>query len=785
MGSFLSVSVHHQTKDKRPRRSRRLSKPPPKQATVEPVTSVSHQHQPSVDGSSACLHPAAAWQNPWTGASIPINTTNSGLSGRRSHSLPSVISHSRTPWLTVNGPRKCQAIAREPQGMALRSPTVSTVGSSAVDRRASLQPSRQGTVRSAAFRASPQSPIDKYPKRSYSTTSPPQRTHSAISRSTIEEAKSSNTHFMVDSQGFSLIRRRSLLTRPGVVARRSTRDSARRQPPMIDQENGRSTNNSHVSYQAREQFASHNEESMTRPDITSEQLRPPTPNELEYTHLGALKLGSLRVVNGSTSPCPSDRARLKFPEGPSPNLHPGCAPEEEPIKLGRSDLRRIKTQVSSSYDEQPYLLPQRTIISPDDMIVSEPCLQFAGGELATAQAHVQSLARRSSATYSLQIPTSADYPANEDFPTSPFSFERSPTVPDLLRSCISATNAQGGSVPPSDGIDVLSSQGYSRLSKHRRSRYSHHMADSGHTSATSVHSCLNDQAMRSSPSQVLVAPDTPSFSPTSGNRARNVESLKSTTLPASEMQLRMHRQLSLQASSSSYRELEVPDQPAFVSSMCHDLQQRRHYRRARSTSLTVSCDPDRLVSYPQYCGQLRSYEGVSSNFNGTGSAPRLKTNTPRSSDIIHQQSGHRNFFPDPGISNDNIRDSLPLSRKGTMSHQAIDSYFALRLPAGVVGSNMHYKKSRPCPSLSEDSSTSTSQIGTTSDCGTLSGGSSSSRSSTHSDFWLSKATTGTYHLPISEEKLKPCGESMIPEFSRGRTRSRTIEHQGRRLTRHL
>lgn len=781
MGSFLSVSVHHQSKDKRSRRSRRLSKPPPKQATVESVTSVSHQHQSSVGSSSACLHPAAAWQNPWTGASIPINTHNPASSGRRSHSLPSVTSHPRTPWPSVNAPRKCQAIAREPQGMDLRSPTVATVEPSAVDRRASLQPSGQGSVRSADFRASPQSPIDRHPKRSYSTTSPPQRTHSAISRSTIEEAKSSNTHFMVDSQGFSLIRRRSLLTRPGVATRRSTRDPARRQPLMLDQGNGHLTNNSNVSCQAHEQFATHNEESTTRPGIPSGQLRPPTPNELEYTHLGALKLGSLRVVNGSTSPCPSDRTRVKYPEGPSPSLHPGCASEEESIKLGRPDLRRIKTQVSSNNNEQPDLLPHRTDISPNNMTVFEPCLQVAGGELATAQAHLQSLARRSSATCSLQTPNSADYAENEDVPTSPFSIEKSPTVPDLLRPCISVTNSQGGSAPPSDRKDALSKQGYSRLSKRRGSRYSHHMADSGH-----FHSCLNNQALRSSPSQVLVAPATPLFSPTSSNRARNVQSLRFTDLPATEKQLRIHRQLSLQASSSR-RELEVSDQPAFVSSMCHDLQQRRHYRRARSTSLAVSCDLDRLVSYPQYCGQLRSYEGVSSNFDSTDSAQRLKTNIPQSSDNIPQRTGHRNFFLDPGMSNDNIRDSLPLNRKGTMSRPSIDSYLALRLPAGIAGSNLHYN-SGPCPSLSEGSSTSTSQVGATSDCGTLSGASSSSRSSTLSDSWLSKATTSTYHLPISQEKLKPYGESMramIPDFPRGRTRSRTIEHQGRRLTRHL
>ncbi|OJD12829.1 hypothetical protein AJ78_06631 [Emergomyces pasteurianus Ep9510] len=39
----------------------------------------------------------------------------------------------------------------------------------------------------------------------------------------------------------------------------------------------------------------------------SSPLRASTPSDLEYSHLGRLKLGSLRVVNGSASPAPSDR----------------------------------------------------------------------------------------------------------------------------------------------------------------------------------------------------------------------------------------------------------------------------------------------------------------------------------------------------------------------------------------------------------------------------------------------------------------------------------------------
>ncbi|KAG5290231.1 hypothetical protein I7I48_09792 [Histoplasma ohiense] len=42
----------------------------------------------------------------------------------------------------------------------------------------------------------------------------------------------------------------------------------------------------------------------------SSPLRSSTPSDLEYSHLGRLKLGSLRVVNGSASPAPSDRVPM-------------------------------------------------------------------------------------------------------------------------------------------------------------------------------------------------------------------------------------------------------------------------------------------------------------------------------------------------------------------------------------------------------------------------------------------------------------------------------------------
>ncbi|RAL08685.1 uncharacterized protein BO97DRAFT_198193 [Aspergillus homomorphus CBS 101889] len=788
MGSFLSTttlttsSVH---RDKRRRRSNRLSKPPPKQATVGSADSPAF-HQPSPASSSACLQPTAAWQNPWTGASIPISTYtyDSGSSGRRSHSLPSVTYHPGKQWPSVNATRKCQSIVKEPQGSILRSPTASTVGSSTMSRRASFQPSRQDTFRSANSRTDPQSPTDQQPKRSYSTHSTPHRTPSAIRRSTIEEAKSSNTHFMVDSQGFSLIRRRSLLTRPGVATRRSTRDSTRRQPPMIDQGSEPLNTYTNMHYPPRQGLSSDVRESTPRPAVPSAQLRPPTPNELEYTHLGALKLGSLRVVNGSASPCPSDRTRLKCPESPGPDIQSECASGMESIRFERQD--NLHPLMEGSSFEQPCLAPSRIMNNLGHLPASESYTHLSGGELPTSQATPSNVVGGRPTTYSLQIPDSVGYPKHEDLPASPFSFERSPTIPDSLTLCTSATSPEGVSVPASIRADAFPPRGHMKEHRHRIPPYSHPVAESGYSFGTSIHFYHNHQAARFSQPRVPAQSRSESFSSTHGNGSKNVQHWRSTGSPDTTKQPRVHRQLSLQVRSSR-RGPEVPDRSAFISSMCHETQQPRPYGRFRSTSFTVLQDSNGYMSSPQYCGQLRSLEASSSDSDCMSpSTQRAQTVTSQSPSSLPYRNRYSSFS-DVGMSNVSIHDPLLGNRKGSVCHHGAESYLAVHLPAEIAPRNIHYESIRTCPSLSEDSSTSTSQNGATSDCGTQGGGSSSS-SSTHSDSWRHKAANDTYHLLVAEEKLKLCDErvkTMASETARGRSRSRTIEHRGRRLTRHV
>ncbi|KAI4191478.1 MAG: hypothetical protein L6R41_000012 [Letrouitia leprolyta] len=95
------------------------------------------------------------------------------------------------------------------------------------------------------------------------------------------------------------IRRRSLYT-PG-IATRSPEDILQKPPPP-----------SQLSCQADREYYYNPSLPDSSPLARLANLRPmqagrSTPSELDYTHLGALKLGTLRVTNGTASPVPRER----------------------------------------------------------------------------------------------------------------------------------------------------------------------------------------------------------------------------------------------------------------------------------------------------------------------------------------------------------------------------------------------------------------------------------------------------------------------------------------------
>lgn len=119
---------------------------------------------------------------------------------------------------------------------------------------------------------------------------------------------------LIDSSSTPLIRRKSLLTQPGVATRRP-RKTRGRIPFATDQEVDSICDFSSRLDQSSRRWrpSTCDDVDLDLPTLDKPVARAETPNGYEYTYLGALKLGSLRVVNGAVSPCPSDRTSMVQP----------------------------------------------------------------------------------------------------------------------------------------------------------------------------------------------------------------------------------------------------------------------------------------------------------------------------------------------------------------------------------------------------------------------------------------------------------------------------------------
>lgn len=110
----------------------------------------------------------------------------------------------------------------------------------------------------------------------------------------------------------SPIRRRSLLT-PG-IATRTPSDILRKPPPPTSQLQGMSIQEYYYNPNLSETSPLSRLVALdlANPDRLSPIPRTSTPSDLDYTHLGGLKLGTLRITNGASSPAPSrtDTPRL-------------------------------------------------------------------------------------------------------------------------------------------------------------------------------------------------------------------------------------------------------------------------------------------------------------------------------------------------------------------------------------------------------------------------------------------------------------------------------------------
>lgn len=420
MGNFHSSPAKDET-----RRSNRLSKPLTKKlALSSPQLSQPEGNAPEL--ASGLI----GWENPWVGSHISTEIRSNGPKARE---IP--------PTLFETGPDSPeQSDVQSPvQSLGSRSePAATGAGSFAASssiRRASYQPGTFGNYSQLS--------LVEEPRRANSIQTPPKRHSSVIYESAIEDAASSNTAFMVGNQRFSLTRRRSLLTRPGVATRRTT-SAVRRVPspigePEVPVDDLMGTQCMQWPLPPR-QRPSLPAPPPPPPPSPPPSMRPTSPADPRYTQLGALKLGSLRVVNGAVSPCPSERIPLGRTHTSGPVLHPDGAKSEAPT---------------------------RSV---------------------------------------LEIPNVSDLKKADDVPGSPFSFDKSPVVaaPPRTKSILAGDSEDEGIVMSDEGNSLLEQTTIEAGIDQSASR-SLNKSDSGYSSATSVRSFQRSQTRESFDSQTSVS----------------------------------------------------------------------------------------------------------------------------------------------------------------------------------------------------------------------------------------------------------------------------------------
>jgi len=459
MGSFHSIPSRSGR-----RRTNRLSKPLTKKVSF--LSPISRKSPPTNSNVTSPLSTRSApRRDPLNGVSVSVSPPASNHHDSQPQSLRSAPSQSRS-LRRVSAWSRNESIAEEnPEEHRHGLPNPNSSAAASMSRRSSLRPPRRASFQPESLRDIPQpSNTPAQPKRSYSLQSLPQSPRGTIYEDALEEATSSNTYFMVDNQRFSLTRRRSLLTRPGVATRKPSRQSVRRLSPPLNQESESPLDGFAERQTLLQPPSPETEDATANSPFTPNFTRPDTPSDFEYTHLGALKLGSLRVVNGSASPSSSDRTRLNIPRSTSPEI--------------TSDDVYIKETVPNN--------------------ANSPKLHGHGSSSENKWKMTSSDASL------LQLSNSSD---KEDAPGSPFSFERSPTVATFPRHASFLTQEED------EGISLLNEtsqveDGASLLWKahtrpHDRKRHSRSLAkaDSGYSSATSVRSSQDKPTRRSTDSQ--------------------------------------------------------------------------------------------------------------------------------------------------------------------------------------------------------------------------------------------------------------------------------------------
>ncbi|KAL3457777.1 hypothetical protein BJX64DRAFT_241893 [Aspergillus heterothallicus] len=597
MGSSFSI----QSKEKR-RRSNRLSKPPQNQASSNcPSSRLSIR--PAEQALSLPSTPTA-WQNPWTGIPVPVNPSEVTVS-------PGVRSQSFSSGRLRRGTWNCNALHAtqgEAQGRtdswppSPTSPTSAPSRRGSLYRRASFHPSKPATFQPTTLQSTPQSPLIGQPKRSYSVHSPAQGPMKNAPRRTLDRFASLNSYSSANGQDILPIRRRSLLVRPGVATRKATKIKSH----TLVSEPYQSDNLLHghhgvLTYSAQPPFPVQRVDPKNFEPLS--ELRPSTPNDVGYTHLGTLKLGSLRVVNGSVSPCPSDRTRLEQPTSATPESMLDCL--NHTSSLAATTENQVSGATLGNFPKAHdgiETLNSDTNTLPDLMSSLSP----------KGVPYAQGLPRRPTISARHEIPTtmlniSLPVPINEveDFPASPFSFEKSPT--SAISHGLEHRGCEDEGISIHDNDRVFSSPSAKVPERHLSySSYasSHRKADSGYSSATSHRTSIDSHAsLRRSPGFRRF---------TFGGRSKDFEAHDKSTTTQVSKNASMHRHLSLHNQKANDKP-DLRTRPTSMSAVYHE-PQLAAIERPRTSSTTCTGTTFHALSLPMYCVQLRNLESAAPDF---------------------------------------------------------------------------------------------------------------------------------------------------------------------------
>ncbi|KAL5332889.1 hypothetical protein BJX70DRAFT_90709 [Aspergillus crustosus] len=583
MGS--SVSLH--SRDKR-HRSNRLSKPPQNQATL---CSPSSRASPQAAAQALSLPSTpTAWQTPWTVNSVPSNLIDTVPPSARSQSLSSRPLRRQTTWSYSGVPVAQQSTHATadvwPLSPNIPVPMSSTSKQGSLYGRASFNPSTTATFQPTTLQSTFQSPLIGPPKRSYSVHTSSYIPNTSAERRIPNRSAFITSHSAIDNQEPLPIRRRSLLMRPGVATRAAPRDAS----PMLILEPCHndiiSPDPIHIRDFGRPPFLT-TENVVLSANEPFPQLRPLTPGDFEYTHLGALELGSLRVVNGSASPCSIDRPRLDHACKPAPDATLDSF--SPPNLLCRVETRHCMSRPMSSTGLNRYANyePIKNNLDDFEYIMHNQCSDLVASALISCHQNVP--ARHGVPGAILKIPPSATVTADVDFPPSPFSFEKSPTS--------TIGHSMTGSLEADDEALYICEKTPGNFPERHLSysscASSYRKLDSGYSSATSHRASIDSHASlrRSSEFHKLVL----------GGSSRDAEIRKPNTLPTNGNQLPMDRHLNLH----DQRPI-VSDRPMTMFRAPCKPPQLQANSRPRGSSLPLLDTSGYSISPPLYCDQLRS-----------------------------------------------------------------------------------------------------------------------------------------------------------------------------------